>query len=195
MRRKFGSLSSFGATLCCYVRMRMEDDDLDILLDDVEAKFCKQVNRAVSTSAVKASSDDSIEDAINDICKAPEHNVPNNVLTENKLFSCRTTQCFVVYLAGTDVALGVSTSASKRACSHVHCCRCDFQVAIFEDFAWDQSADYLFFRNSTPDMNKLRSKLVWKLGWRAYCCQCQWRSVAALSSVQQEKLPWTCAHH
>ncbi|KAK8787629.1 hypothetical protein V5799_022596 [Amblyomma americanum] len=118
----------------------------------------------MSTSAVGASSDDSIEHAINEICRAPELSVPNSVPAENKLLSRKTAQCFVVYLAGTDVVFGVSTSASKRACSHIHCCRCDFQVAIFEDFAWDQSTDYLFFRNSAPDLNKLRSKLVWKLG-------------------------------
>ncbi|XP_077502465.1 cilia- and flagella-associated protein 418-like isoform X2 [Amblyomma americanum] len=99
------------------------EDDIDILLDDVEAKFCKRTGQTMSTSAVGASSDDSIEHAINEICRAPELSVPNSVPAENKLLSRKTAQCFVVYLAGTDVVFGVSTSASKRACSHIHCCR------------------------------------------------------------------------
>ncbi|KAK8787625.1 hypothetical protein V5799_022597 [Amblyomma americanum] len=86
----------------------------------------------MSTSAVGASSDDSIEHAINEICRAPELSVPNSVPAENKLLSRKTAQCFVVYLAGTDVVFGVSTSASKRACSHIHCCRCDFQRSGLE---------------------------------------------------------------
>ncbi|XP_075529994.1 cilia- and flagella-associated protein 418-like isoform X3 [Dermacentor variabilis] len=121
----------------------------------------------------RTSSDDSIEEAINEICRVPELNVPNTDLAESKVFGRRNIQ----------------------ACSHIHCCKCDFQVAVFEDYAWDETADYLFFRNSVPDASKLRSRLFRKLGWRAYCCQCHWRSVAALASAQQERLPWMCARH
>nr|XP_054917712.1 cilia- and flagella-associated protein 418-like isoform X2 [Dermacentor andersoni] len=112
----------------------------------------------------RTSSDDSIEEAINEICRVPELNVPNSDLAESKLFGRRNIQCYVVYLGGTDVVFGVSTSASRRACSHIHCCKCDFQVAVFEDYAWDETADYLFFRNSVPDASKLRSRLFRKLG-------------------------------
>ncbi|XP_037582396.1 cilia- and flagella-associated protein 418-like isoform X1 [Dermacentor silvarum] len=174
--------------------MRMEDD-IDALLDDVEAKYCERMCQRASAPTAGTSSDDSIEEAINEICRVPEFNVPNRDLTESKLFGGRNIQCYVVYLGGTDVVFGVSTSASKRACSHIHCCKCDFQVSVFEDFAWDETADYLFFRNSVPDASKLRSRLFRKLGWRAYCCQCHWRSVAALASAQQERLPWMCARH
>ncbi|XP_049525562.1 cilia- and flagella-associated protein 418-like isoform X2 [Dermacentor silvarum] len=152
--------------------MRMEDD-IDALLDDVEAKYCERMCQRASAPTAGTSSDDSIEEAINEICRVPEFNVPNRDLTESKLFGGRNIQ----------------------ACSHIHCCKCDFQVSVFEDFAWDETADYLFFRNSVPDASKLRSRLFRKLGWRAYCCQCHWRSVAALASAQQERLPWMCARH
>ncbi|XP_065294229.1 cilia- and flagella-associated protein 418-like isoform X3 [Dermacentor albipictus] len=152
--------------------MRMEDD-IDALLDDVESKYCEQICQRASAPTAGTSSDDSIEEAINEICRVPELNVPNSDLADSKLFGRRNIQ----------------------ACSHIHCCKCDFQVAVFEDYAWDETADYLFFRNSVPDASKLRSRLFRKLGWRAYCCQCHWRSVAALASAQQERLPWMCARH
>lgn len=176
-----------------FLPMEYDDDGLDTLLDDVEARYCKQ-NILVRKTAVGTSSDDSIDEAIDEICSIPGLHAAERNPPENELRSSDT-QCYVVYLGGTDVNFGISTSTSKRACCHMHCCRCDFQVVVFEDFAWNETADYLFFRNNFPDVNKLRLKLVWKHGWRAYCCQCQWRSVAVLTSAQQEKLSWTCAPH
>lgn len=172
--------------------MEYNADGIDTLLDEVEARYCKR-NNIVCATAVRTSSDDSIDEAIDEICSIPGLNVGDINRSENK--KSTDIQCYVVYLGGTNVNFGISTSASKRACCHMHCCRCDFEVVVFEDFAWNETADYLFFRNNFPDVNKLRSKLVWKHGWRAYCCQCQWRSVAALTSAQQEKLSWTCTPH
>ncbi|XP_037283583.2 cilia- and flagella-associated protein 418 isoform X1 [Rhipicephalus microplus] len=171
------------------------EDDIDDLLDDVEAKYCEHIRQQASAPTAGTSSDDSIEEAINEICRVPGLNIPESDLTESKLSGRKTIQCFIVYLGGTGVVFGVSTSASRRACSHIHCCKCDFQVAVFEDYVWGETADYLFFRNIFPDVKRLRSRLVRKLGWRAYCCQCHWRSVVELESAQQRRLPWMCARH
>ncbi|KAL3244061.1 hypothetical protein MRX96_019629 [Rhipicephalus microplus] len=170
------------------------EDDIDDLLDDVEAKYCEHIRQQASAPTAGTSSDDSIEEAIN-LPRRFSIQVPESDLTESKLSGRKTIQCFIVYLGGTDVVFGVSTSASRRACSHIHCCKCDFQVAVFEDYVWGETADYLFFRNIFPDVKRLRSRLVRKLGWRAYCCQCHWRSVVELESAQQRRLPWMCARH
>ncbi|XP_037283584.2 cilia- and flagella-associated protein 418 isoform X2 [Rhipicephalus microplus] len=149
------------------------EDDIDDLLDDVEAKYCEHIRQQASAPTAGTSSDDSIEEAINEICRVPGLNIPESDLTESKLSGRKTIQ----------------------ACSHIHCCKCDFQVAVFEDYVWGETADYLFFRNIFPDVKRLRSRLVRKLGWRAYCCQCHWRSVVELESAQQRRLPWMCARH
>lgn len=33
-----------------------------------------------------------------------------------------------------------------RTCDQLRCTACDFRVSLFNDYIWDQSCDYLFFR-------------------------------------------------
>ena len=48
---------------------------------------------------------------------------------------------------------------SCRACDRLHCTSCDNKVVTFDDFKWDDSLGYLFFRNNYPDFDRLKPSL------------------------------------
>ncbi|XP_061027640.1 cilia- and flagella-associated protein 418 isoform X1 [Eubalaena glacialis] len=110
--------------------------------------------------------------------------------------------CSPVYLGGSAVPCGIGTNTSQsafslnRACDHLRCIACDFWVVSYDDYGWDKSCDYLFFRNNMPEFHKLKTKLVKKKGTRAYACQCSWRTVGELTDVQTDHhLRWVCGKH
>ncbi|XP_004619948.1 cilia- and flagella-associated protein 418 isoform X1 [Sorex araneus] len=105
-------------------------------------------------------------------------------------------RCSPAYLGGSGSPRGIGTCTSPRACDHLRCVACDFRVASFDDYAWDGTCDYLFFRNNMPDAHKLASKLLRKPGSRAYACQCRWRSVDAPTALHSDpELRWVCGKH
>ncbi|XP_028356513.1 cilia- and flagella-associated protein 418 isoform X1 [Physeter macrocephalus] len=102
--------------------------------------------------------------------------------------------CSPVYLGGSAVACGIGTNTSQRACDHLRCIACDFWVVSYNDYGWDKSCDYLFFRNNMPEFHKLKTKLIKKKGTRAYACQCSWRTIEELTDLQTDHhLRWVCA--
>ncbi|XP_072590383.1 cilia- and flagella-associated protein 418 isoform X1 [Vulpes vulpes] len=54
--------------------------------------------------------------------------------------------CSPVYLGGSTAPCGIGTNTSQRACDRLRCVACDFRVVSYDDYMWDQSCDYLFFR-------------------------------------------------
>ncbi|XP_033294151.2 cilia- and flagella-associated protein 418 isoform X3 [Orcinus orca] len=66
--------------------------------------------------------------------------------------------CSPVYLGGSAVPCGVGTNTSQRACDHLRCIACDFWVVSCDDYGWDKSCDYLFFRLRT---RRLRGHGSW----------------------------------
>ncbi|XP_045254460.2 cilia- and flagella-associated protein 418 isoform X7 [Macaca fascicularis] len=54
--------------------------------------------------------------------------------------------CSPVYLGGSSIPCGIGTNISWRACDHLRCIACDFLVVSYDDYMWDKSCDYLFFR-------------------------------------------------
>ncbi|XP_012628273.1 cilia- and flagella-associated protein 418 isoform X2 [Microcebus murinus] len=101
--------------------------------------------------------------------------------------------CSPVYLGGSAVQFGIGTNTSWRACDHLRCVACDFSVVSYNDYMWDKSCDYLFFRNNMPEFHKLKAKLVKKKGTRAYACQCSWRTIEELTDLQTDhQLRWVC---
>ncbi|XP_015310536.1 cilia- and flagella-associated protein 418 isoform X1 [Macaca fascicularis] len=85
---------------------------------------------------------------------------------------------------------------SYRACDHLRCIACDFLVVSYDDYMWDKSCDYLFFRNNMPEFHKLKAKLVKKKGTRAYACQCSWRTIEEVTDLQTDhQLRWVCGKH
>ncbi|XP_060241959.1 cilia- and flagella-associated protein 418 isoform X1 [Meriones unguiculatus] len=104
--------------------------------------------------------------------------------------------CSPVYLSGSAIPCGIGTNTSQRACDRLRCVACDFRVVSYSDYVWDESCDYLFFRNNMPEFHKLKAKLVKKKGARAYACQCSWRSIEELTELQTDhELRWVCGKH
>ncbi|XP_066122110.1 cilia- and flagella-associated protein 418 isoform X1 [Saccopteryx bilineata] len=104
--------------------------------------------------------------------------------------------CSPVYLGGSTAPCGIGTTTSRRVCDHLRCIACDFWVVSYDDYMWDKSCDYLFFRNNMPEFHKLKTKLVKKKGARAYACQCSWRTIEELTDLQSDhQLRWVCGKH
>ncbi|XP_007933045.1 protein C8orf37 homolog [Orycteropus afer afer] len=104
--------------------------------------------------------------------------------------------CSPVYLGGSATPCGVGTNTSQRACDRLRCIACDFWIVSYNDYMWDKSCDYLFFRNNMPEFHKLKTKLVKKIGARAYACQCSWKTAEELTDLQTDhQLRWVCGKH
>lgn len=149
-----------------------KEDDLDSLINEIfeEPNFNKKPFKLKS----KSSGNTSVRASIQDLGKS----------------------CSPVYLGGSTVPCGVGTTTSQRACDHLRCISCDFWVVSYNDYMWDKSCDYLFFRNNMPEFHKLKIKLVKKKGTRAYACQCSWRTIEELTDLQTDhQLRWICGKH
>ncbi|XP_010015049.1 PREDICTED: protein C8orf37 homolog [Nestor notabilis] len=152
------------------------------------------------------SSEEDIDDIIDEICndssftKTPLKLKSNSAsLTPERnsaALQAHRKRCSPVYLGGSFSPHGIGTNTSKRTCDQLRCTACDFRVSLFNDYIWDQSCDYLFFRNNMPELSKLRAKMIKKKGARAYACQCSWRSIDGLTDLQtDQQLRWVCGKH
>uniref|UniRef100_A0AAR2KHN3 Cilia- and flagella-associated protein 418 n=2 Tax=Pygocentrus nattereri TaxID=42514 RepID=A0AAR2KHN3_PYGNA len=200
-------------------------DNLDDLLDEVEAKFCRNTSLSAEppcnfkvsrdsfrqrrnddsrhrTSEDEAGADSDTEAALQEILDDDYLTVGSDIPTAER--SCTKTsspqaaskKCCPLFLGGSSITRGVGTSISQRACDQLRCTSCDFRVAVFDDHEWDSSCDYLFFRNNMPDHSKLRAKLKRRQGARAYACQCSWHSVFTLTELRHiPQLKWVCGQH
>ncbi|XP_063155585.1 cilia- and flagella-associated protein 418 isoform X1 [Candoia aspera] len=105
-------------------------------------------------------------------------------------------KCCPVYLGGSTAPYGIGTNISQRTCDQLRCTACDFRVLHYNDYQWDKSCDYLFFRNNMPEFSKLKTKMLMKKGSRAYACQCTWRSIDELTDLTMDRqLRWVCSKH
>ncbi|XP_066434454.1 cilia- and flagella-associated protein 418 isoform X2 [Eleutherodactylus coqui] len=188
----------------------MADDGLDQLLDEVESKYCQpgtgsraEGKRSKHPVKIASADDENVDDLIDDILDVRLHEeskTQNGKSTSQQ--SCKTSgqhpskKCCPVYLGGSLIPFGIGTSVSERACNKLRCTSCDFNIVTFDDYKWDASCDYLFFRNSMPEHSKLQTKMVRKKGSRVYACQCSWRSVQQLTDLSAEQpLCWVCGKH
>nr|XP_009941850.1 PREDICTED: protein C8orf37 homolog [Opisthocomus hoazin] len=152
------------------------------------------------------SSEEDIDDIIDEICnessfaktplKLKSNSASHTPESNSVVGQAYTKRCCPVYLGGSSSAYGIGTNISKRTCDQLRCTACDFRVSLFNDYIWDQSCDYLFFRNNMPELSKLRAKMIKKKGARAYACQCSWRSIGELTDLQtDQQLRWVCGKH
>ncbi|KAM6411657.1 cilia- and flagella-associated protein 418 isoform 2-T2 [Pluvialis apricaria] len=152
------------------------------------------------------SSEEDIDDIIDEICnessfaKTPQKLKSNYASlapeSNSVVVQAHRKRCCPVYLGGSSSPYGIGTNISKRTCDQLRCTACDFRVSLFNDYIWDQSCDYLFFRNNMPELSKLRAKMIKKKGARAYACQCSWRSIDELTDLQtDQQLRWVCGKH
>ncbi|XP_043921865.1 protein C8orf37 homolog [Protopterus annectens] len=116
--------------------------------------------------------------------------------SSSKLSQMKGKKCCPVYLGGSSFACGIGTNISQRTCDQLRCTSCDFKISTYNDYEWDTSCDYLFFRNNMPDFSKLKQKMLRKRGSRAYACQCSWRSIQELTDLSKDQqLRWVCSTH
>ncbi|XP_055019457.1 cilia- and flagella-associated protein 418 [Boleophthalmus pectinirostris] len=194
-------------------------DDLDTLLDEVERKFCGKVSvsagkgqehekkadeqrKRSSKSEVPVSSpsddlDAFIDKLLEEDCGAltPTTTEPSSkvaAVVKKCSSHSRGRKCCPVFIGGSSIQSGIGTTTSRRSCDQLRCMSCDFGVLAFDDFEWDQSCDYLFFRNNVPERSKLQAKLRRSRGVRSYCCQCSWTSVCETKELTPP-LTWVCA--
>ncbi|XP_053816153.1 cilia- and flagella-associated protein 418 isoform X4 [Vidua chalybeata] len=188
-------------------------DDLDRLLDEVERRLWHRhgggeeepaaaKGRSAKVLLSAGSSEEDLDNIIDEICndssftKTPPKLKSNSAsLTPERnsvVVQAHGKRCCPVYLGGSLSPSGIGTNISKRTCDHLRCTACDFRVSLFNDYVWDQSCDYLFFRNNMPELSKLRAKMIKKKGARAYACQCSWRSIEELTDLQTEQQLRTC---
>uniref|UniRef100_A0A8C8UPK4 Cilia- and flagella-associated protein 418 n=1 Tax=Peromyscus maniculatus bairdii TaxID=230844 RepID=A0A8C8UPK4_PERMB len=150
-----------------------KEDDLDSLINEIfeEPNFDKKSFQKFKSNS---SSNTSVRASIQGLSKS----------------------CSPVYLSGSAIPCGIGTHTSQRACDRLRCVACDFRIVIYNDYMWDKSCDYLFFRNNMPEFHKLKAKLIQKEGARAYACQCSWRTVEELTDLQADhQLRWVCGKH
>uniref|UniRef100_A0A8C3DD57 Cilia- and flagella-associated protein 418 n=1 Tax=Corvus moneduloides TaxID=1196302 RepID=A0A8C3DD57_CORMO len=184
-------------------------DELERLLDEVERRLCHrrgggeeeptaaEERRSAKVLMSAGSSKEDLDDIIDEICndssftKTPLNLKSNSAsLTPERnkvVVPAYRKRCCPVYLGGSLSPSGIGTNISKRTCDQLRCTACDFRVSLFNDYIWDQSCDYLFFRNNMPELSKLRAKMIKKKGARAYACQCSWRSIDELTDLQTEQ--------
>ncbi|XP_019469703.1 protein C8orf37 homolog isoform X1 [Meleagris gallopavo] len=173
---------------------------------DMERATTTEGSRSAKTLTGAGSDEDDIDDIIDEICndssfaRTPlklKSNYPSvRPGSSSAVVQAHRKRCCPVYLGGSSSPNGIGTNISKRTCDQLRCTACDFRVSLFNDYIWDQSCDYLFFRNNMPELNKLRAKMIKKKGSRAYACQCSWRSISELTDLQaDQQLRWVCGKH
>jgi len=112
------------------------------------------------------------------------------------------------YIGGADAKLGRASFMSPDvSCDALRCVSCDFDVVSFDGVAWrggeggarGPGVDYMFFRNNYPDAGKMGARATERDGWRAYCCQCSWRSLGVGGREKVDavggELRWVCGGH
>jgi hypothetical protein len=74
----------------------------------------------------------------------------------------------------------------------LHCTGCDFQVMRIENYTWNKTVNYMFFRNNYPNVMRLRKGLSPQDNSAALCCQCSWRSsdLSAPMAAESGGLRW-----
>ncbi|XP_015448524.1 protein C8orf37 homolog isoform X2 [Pteropus alecto] len=113
-----------------------KEDDLDSLINEIfeEPNFDKKPFKLKS----KSSGNTSVRASIQGLGKS----------------------CSPVYLGGSTAPCGIGTTTSQRACDHLRCTACDFWVVSYDDYMWDKTCDYLFFRRKgqSPNMISLNPR-------------------------------------
>ncbi|KAF4798049.1 protein C8orf37 [Turdus rufiventris] len=137
-------------------------DELDRLLDEVERRLCQRRGggeeepaAAKEGSSTKVfmrsgSSEEDLDDIIDEICNDSSFTTTPPKLKSNSASLAPGRNSVVVQALG------------KRTCDQLRCTACDFRVSLFNDYIWDQSCDYLFFREAIPQSSPVVGSLAEK---------------------------------
>ena len=88
----------------------------------------------------------------------------------------------------------VCLGTSHKSCFNMICLNCDLQVKLFKDYVWKNDVDYIFFRSYYDDIPMLKSKLIPKINFNSYSCQCFWISLNDEKKKIKEGM-WCCNGH
>uniref|UniRef100_A0A8B9DHG0 Cilia- and flagella-associated protein 418 n=1 Tax=Anser cygnoides TaxID=8845 RepID=A0A8B9DHG0_ANSCY len=126
------------------------------------------------------SSEEDIDDVIDEICNDSFAKMPLKLKSnsarltpENNSAAVQThrRRCCPVYLGGSSSPNGIGTNISKRTCDQLRCTACDFRVSLFNDYIWDQSCDYLFFRYVSGGFGISIVLLCFRARWEQEMCK------------------------
>ncbi|XP_076449196.1 cilia- and flagella-associated protein 418-like isoform X2 [Babylonia areolata] len=176
-------------------------DDIDDLLDEVETKYVDKKRSGNESKrpkpVIRNNLDEDISDILNDTHLDEKDVKRVTPVTENRTKPVTSSgqKCYPVFMGGSNHPTGLGTSISQRTCDQLRCTACDFKVCLFDNYKWASDTNYLFLRNNVPDFAKLKSKLSSAKGQRAYCCQCSWRTIKDLTSLEDPDLKWHCGKH
>ncbi|RMC15139.1 hypothetical protein DUI87_07321 [Hirundo rustica rustica] len=121
-------------------------DELDRLLDEVERRLwhrhggeeeeaaAAKEGRSAKVLMSVGSSEEDLDDIIDEICNDSSFTKTPLRLKSNSASLTPERNSVVPQAYG------------KRTCDQLRCTACDFRVSLFNDYVWDQSCDYLFFR-------------------------------------------------
>jgi hypothetical protein len=63
--------------------------------------------------------------------------------------------CETAYIGNSKHEFGCSQNGVKLICNNLLCSKCDIKVSAFKNKKWNDSCDYMFFRNNYGDQIKL----------------------------------------
>ncbi|OAF69262.1 hypothetical protein A3Q56_02986 [Intoshia linei] len=131
-------------------------------------------------------------DEINEDSKQDKINHNSNYNSETKTIK----KCTNVFAGGNKVDLGLSDMVLKRCCHNMKCLKCDIDVVILCNQKWSNNVDYLFFRNNSPNITKMKKESKFDRDYRCFACQCQWCSISHTDTINvSEKFRWVCKGH
>uniref|UniRef100_A0A7M4E2P6 Cilia- and flagella-associated protein 418 n=1 Tax=Crocodylus porosus TaxID=8502 RepID=A0A7M4E2P6_CROPO len=160
-------------------------DGLDELLDQVERDLCgpqvagrqrrggaEERDGSAKLFTKGESSEEDIDDIINDIfdessfakkpVKLKSKSTSSTSETNSGSVQACGKRCCPVYLGGSTALYGIGTNISKRTCDQLRCTACDFRVAHYDDYLWDKSCDYLFFRSHCRERNNICTQHIFQ---------------------------------
>jgi hypothetical protein len=96
-----------------------------------------------------------------------------------------------VLLGGSDCSMGSTPSTFRKIVNdQLLCLKCMCAVVRFADYKWDDTVDYMYFRNFWPEPERLSPKMQKRHGYAAYCCQCSWHSSQGVEHLPPD-LRWS----
>jgi hypothetical protein len=77
-------------------------------------------------------------------------------------FKMDLTFCETTCIGNAKCEVGISQNGQKMICNNLLCSKCDIKVSTFKNKKWNDSCDYMFFRNNYGDQIKL-SEVTYRL--------------------------------
>ncbi|XP_034163236.2 cilia- and flagella-associated protein 418 isoform X5 [Pangasianodon hypophthalmus] len=176
-------------------------DSLDALLDEVEAKFCREIS--LSSCTFKAEQDSHRQQRNNDsVHSKPKCSFTASISNPHEVEEIDNNIEAVLqeildddYPGSSSHRPVLSKTCAMESCPQTALKKC-CPVYLGGSSVASGVGTSVTQRNNMPDCTKLRVKLKRRQGARAYACQCSWHSAFTLSELRHiPKLKWVCGQH